>query len=215
MLHEPLLGDSGHSGGPRRLRSLFDLIKEDWQTHECDWLRPGFHALAVYRFGVWRMGIRTRWLRMPWSALYRALNRGVRSIYGIELPYSAKLGRRIVIEHQGEIVVHGNTVIGDDCTLRQGVTLGNRYRSRPFDAPALGRCVDLGAGAKILGQVRIGDCARVGANAVVLADIPAGATAVGVPAKVLRDPVDTAQERSREAMPVPGAWHQTRRVILP
>jgi serine O-acetyltransferase len=113
------------------------------------------------------------------------LFRKVRNTYGIELPYSAKIGRRVVIEHQGDIVVHGDATIGDDSIIRQGVTLGNRYLDRRLDAPQLGKRVNVGAGAKILGYVTIGDDACIGANAVVLSDIPAGATAVGIPAKVL------------------------------
>jgi serine O-acetyltransferase len=76
-------------------------------------------------------------------------------------------------------------VIGDGCIIRQNVTLGNRHPDRPFDAPVLGRHVNVGAGAVILGNVHIGDRAAIGANAVVLSDVPPGATAVGVPAQVL------------------------------
>jgi serine O-acetyltransferase len=114
------------------------------------------------------------------------LFRRVRNRYGIELPYSAKLGRRVIIEHQGAIVIHGNCEIGDDCIIRQGCTLGNRYLDRPEDAPKLGNRVNVGAGAKILGQVVISDDACVGANAVVLKDIGAGETAIGIPAKILK-----------------------------
>jgi len=92
-----------------------------------------------------------------------------------------------VIEHQGAIVIHGDAEIGDDCIIRQGVTIGNRYLDRPFDAPRLGARVNVGAGAKILGPVSIGDDVRIGANAVVLSDVPSGATAVGVPAVVVAD----------------------------
>ena len=109
----------------------------------------------------------------------------MRNRYGIELPYSAKIGRRVIVEHQSGIVVHGNAEIGDDSIIRQGVTLGNKTMDRPADAPVLGRGVNVGAGAKILGAVRIGDCAQIGANAVVLSDVPAGMVAVGVPARVL------------------------------
>ena len=98
---------------------------------------------------------------------------------------SAKIGRRLVIEHSGAIVVHGKTVIGDDCIIRQGVTIGNRRLDRPMDAPHIGNRVNIGAGAKILGAVRIGDDAEIGANAVVIADVPAGAIAVGVPARIV------------------------------
>jgi serine O-acetyltransferase len=161
-------------------------IQEDWIAHDRDWTKPGFRAMAVYRFGVWRMGVQSKLLRAPLSVLYRALYRHVRNGYGIELPYSAKLGRRVIIEHQGCIVIHGSAELGDDCIIRQGVTLGNRYLERPFDAPKLGKRVNVGAGAKILGKVILGDGANVGANAVVLADIPAGQTAVGIPAKLLK-----------------------------
>ena len=164
---------------------LWQLLKEDWIAHGRDWTKPGFRAVAVYRFGVWRMKIKPLILRAPLSVLYRALFRKVRNSYGIELPYSAQLGRRVVIEHQSCIVIHGDCVIGDDCIIRQGVTMGNRYLDRPFDAPKLGKRVNVGAGAKIFGNVTIGDDVNIGANAVVLSDIPAGKTAVGIPAKII------------------------------
>src|SRR5829696_20226 len=93
---------------------LFALIREDYHAHGSDWTRPGFRTLAVYRFGVWRMQIRTRALRWPMSVLYRAAFRFCRNVYGIELPFSATVGRRVVIEHQGGIVIHGNSVIGNE-----------------------------------------------------------------------------------------------------
>jgi serine acetyltransferase/GT2 family glycosyltransferase len=164
---------------------LWQQIQEDWQVHDRDWTRPGFRAIAIYRFGVWRMGVKPKLLRAPLSVIYRFLFRYVRNIYGIELPYSARLGRRVIIEHQGGIVIHGSSELGDDCIIRQGVTLGNRYLDRPLEAPKLGRRVNVGAGAKILGNVVLGDDANVGANAVVLNDVPTGRTAVGIPAKLL------------------------------
>jgi serine O-acetyltransferase len=165
--------------------SLWQQIKEDWEANGRDWTKPGFRAVAVYRFGVWRMTVQPKILRIPLSILYRMLFRRVRNHYGIELPYSAKIGRRLVIEHQGAIVVHGDCHMGDDCIIRQGVTLGNRSLDRPFDAPKLGHRVNIGAGAKVLGNVTLGDDANVGANAVVLKDIPTGKTAVGIPARIL------------------------------
>jgi serine O-acetyltransferase len=164
---------------------LWQQIKEDWIAHGRDWTRPGFRAVAIQRFGVWRMNIEPKILRAPFSLLYRALFRKVRNTYGIELPYTVQLGRRVIIEHQSCIVIHGDCVIGDDSIIRQGVTLGNRYLDRPFDAPKLGARVNVGAGAKIFGNVTIGDDANIGANAVVLCDVPAGVTAVGLPAKVI------------------------------
>ncbi len=163
---------------------LLSIVGEDWRANGRDWTRPGFRALAVHRFGVWRMGIRWRVVRAPFSLLYRMLYRRVRNHYGIELPYSVSVGRRVVIEHQGAIVVHGDAVIGDACTIRQGVTLGNRSRAHPLDAPTLGVGVDVGAGAKLLGAIQVGDHAVIGANAVVLSDVPADHLAVGVPARV-------------------------------
>ncbi len=169
------------------MTGLLEQIKEDWIAHKRDWTRPGFRAIAVYRFGVWRMSVQTKILRAPLSIVYRWMYRKCRNQYGIELPYSARLGRRVIIEHQHGIVIHGNCEIGDDCIIRQGVTLGNKTLDRPEDAPKLGNRVNVGAGAKILGAVIIGDDASIGANAVVLKDVPAGAVAVGIPAKVIEE----------------------------
>jgi len=165
---------------------LWKQIKEDWNAHGRDWTKPGFRAVAVQRFGIWRMTIQSKLLRAPFSILYRALYRKIRNVYGIDLPYTVKLGRRVVIEHQGAIVIHGNCFIGDDSIIRQGVTLGNRYLDRQFEAPKLGDRVNVGAGAKILGNVTIGNDANIGANAVVLSDIPPSKTAVGIPAKIIK-----------------------------
>ncbi|PAX60283.1 serine O-acetyltransferase [Brunnivagina elsteri] len=165
--------------------SFWQQIKEDWIAHGCDWTKPGFRAIAVYRFGVWRIQVEPKLVRAPLSILYRMLYRKVRNSYGIELPYTVKLGRRVVIEHQGAIVIHGYSTIGDECIIRQGVTLGNRYLEKPLAAPRLGKRVNIGAGAKVFGDVNIGDNANIGANAVVLLDVPPGATAVGVPAKII------------------------------
>ena len=163
---------------------LFALWHEDWVTHGRDWTRPGFRAVAVHRFGVWRMTVKPRLLRVPLSVIYRFLFRYVRNHYGIELLYTVQLGRRVTFEHQHGIVVHAACRIGDDCYIRQGVTIGNRSLDRPNEVPVLGHRVNVGAGAKVLGAVTIGDDAAIGANAVVLDDVPAGATAVGIPARV-------------------------------
>ncbi len=168
------------------LLTLWEQIREDWLAHGCDWTKPGFRAVAVHRFGVWRMGIQPKLLRAPFSLLYRMLYRKVRNVYGIELPYSVKLGRRVIIEHQGCIVIHGNCTIGDDSIIRQGVTLGLRHLDRLTEAPSLGKRVNVGAGAKMFGNITIGDDVNIGANAVVLSDVPSGSTAVGIPAKVVR-----------------------------
>ncbi|NJC33717.1 serine O-acetyltransferase [Sphingomonas jejuensis] len=166
--------------------ALFDQIREDYRAHGRDWTRPGFRAVATHRFGVWRMDVRSKWLRAPLSLAYRWAFRHCRNVYGIELPYTVRLGRRVIVEHQGGIVVHGATVIGDDCIIRQNCTLGIRSLDALDAAPILGRRVNVGAGAAILGRIEIGDDAAIGANAVVLSDVPAGALAAGVPARLLR-----------------------------
>ena len=163
---------------------LLSLIREDWIAHGRDWTRPGFRAVLVHRFGAWRMGVAPKLLRAPLSFLYRRLFRHVRNHYGIELPSEVALGRRVVIEHQGGIVVHGGTIIGDDCIIRQNCTLGIRRMDAVDDAPILGRGVQLGAGSVVLGKVHLGDGARIGANAVVLSDVPPGGLAIGVPATI-------------------------------
>lgn len=173
---------------------MLQLIQEDWQSHKRDWTRTGFRAVAVHRFGNWRMNVKSKLLRAPLTLLYRALYRKVRNHYGIDLPYTVKLGRRVVFEHAGGVIIHGFSEIGDECILRQGVTLGNRYLEQPFDAPQLATGVNVGAGAKLLGGIVIGDRANIGANAVVLCDVPAGMNAVGIPAKVI--------EQKRKAEPL-------------
>jgi serine O-acetyltransferase len=163
---------------------MLRLVREDLAAHGGDWTKAGFKALAVYRFGVWRMTVSPKLIRAPLSLIYRHYYRRVRNIYGIELPYSASVGRRVVIEHQSGIVIHGATVIGDECVIRQNCTFGIRRIDELTKAPVLGRGVDVGAGAVILGDIVIGDFAVIGANAVVLCDVPAGAMAVGIPAVV-------------------------------
>lgn len=160
-------------------RTLSQLWREDYERHGCDATLPGFRAVIVHRFGVWRLTVHPRVARVPLTVLYRFLYRWIRNRYGIELPHSAVLGRRVCIEHQGGIVVHGSAVIGDDVIIRQGVTIGNRRLDRPYDAPQIGRRVNIGAGAVILGGIAIGDDVAIGANAVVLDDVPAGSTVTG------------------------------------
>jgi serine O-acetyltransferase len=166
-------------------KGLIPIIKEDWDAHGKDWTKPGFRAVAVCRFGAWRMGVKSKLFRAPLSLLYRRLFRRVRNCYGIELPYTVKLGRRVVFEHQHGIVIHGEAEIGDDSIIRQGVTIGNRYLERPHEAPCLGRAVNVGAGAVIIGAVTIGDNVNIGSNAVVLEDLPSGSTAVAPKARII------------------------------
>jgi serine O-acetyltransferase len=160
---------------------MFENIREDWRTYEGDLTRQGLGVMLVYRFGRWRYTIQQQWLRLPMSILYKILKLLSQILTGIDLPCEVQVGRRLTIEHFGDIIISGDTVIGDDVIIRNGVTIGLK-RTGIAGAPIIGNRVDIGAGAKILGAIRIGDDVVIGANAVVLKDIPANSLAVGVPA---------------------------------
>lgn len=160
-------------------QSLWQLWREDYKVHGCDLSLPGFRAVAAHRFGVWRLSVRPRFVRAPLTIIYRRMFRRHRNRYGIEIPHSAVLGRRVRVEHQGGIVVHGMAVIGDDVILRQGVTIGNRHLDRPDEAPVIGSRVNIGSGAAILGAITIGDDVSIGSNAVVIDNVPSGSVVVG------------------------------------
>ena len=162
---------------------MFENIRQDWLAHDCNWTRHGFWALVVYRFGRWRYEIQSRPLRVPFSFLYKFMKFFADAILGIEIPCEAVIGKRFTIEHTGAIVVSGDAVFGDDCIIRQGVTVGLRNRNHR-GSPRIGNRVDIGAGAKLLGNIQIGDDVAIGANAVVLCDVPSGSIAVGIPAVV-------------------------------
>jgi serine O-acetyltransferase len=163
---------------------MFENLREDWLTHERDLTRPGLWVMAVYRFGRWRYRFHRRAVRLPFSFVYKFLFNCVRLITGIELPCEVPVGRRFKIEHFGGIIIHGETVFGDDVIIRQGVTTGVRNTGREA-APKIGNRVDIGAGAKILGAITIGDDVAIGANAVVVEDVPCNSLAVGVPARII------------------------------
>jgi serine O-acetyltransferase len=164
---------------------MFENVRSDWRAHNYDWSRHGFWALLVYRFGRWRYTIKNRIVRMPFSFLYKFLKMMADSLCGIELPCETVLGERFVIEHIGGIVISGDAVFGDDCVVRNGVTVGLRHRQER-GSPRIGNRADIGAGAKLLGPICIGDDVAIGANAVVLCDVPDGCIAVGSPARVIQ-----------------------------
>jgi serine O-acetyltransferase len=163
---------------------MFDHIREHWQDHGRDFSRLGFWALVIYRFGRWRYRIRPRLLRIPFSFFYKVLRMFSAMLCGIEIPCEVVIGRHFVIEHSGAIVISGDAVFGDHCVIRQGVTIGLRHTGTR-GSPLMGDRVDIGAGAKLLGAIRIGNDVAIGANAVVLCNVPDGCTAVGIPARVL------------------------------
>jgi serine O-acetyltransferase len=152
---------------------------------------PGLHALVWHRavpHRLWRSGFRwlARWLA-HWG----------RWLTGIEIHPGAVIGRRVFIDHGMGVVIGETAEISDDCTLYHGVTLGGTSWNAGKRHPTLGRGVVIGAGAKILGPILVGDGAKIGSNAVVVRDVPAGATAVGIPARILVD--HDAQRREDHA----------------
>lgn len=150
--------------------------------------RPGFHVLALHRIGHAAID-----LEEPPRLSIRLLRKGLKglifitqAVYGIELPLQTKIGRRLVIGHQNGIVIARGAVIGDDCLIRQNVTIGAAVESGR--SPRIGHCVSIGAGAVIIGDIVIGDGAIIGPNAVVTTDVPPGARVVAAPSRILVGP---------------------------
>jgi len=177
---------------------LFELIKEDWATHFKDWKQCGFRAVAVYRFGVWANRINNRIVRAATMRIYWFFYRWIRNFYGIELLHTAKIGRRFLIGHQGGIVIHPNTIFGDDCLIRQGVTIGDTGRGSDGRAPYMGDEVHIGVGAVVMGNIKIGSRVNIGPNAVVMANVPAGSTAFGNPVRIIKTPKPYLKEENKD-----------------
>lgn len=163
--------------------AMFENLRSDFAAHGRRWGAQGFWVMLVYRFGRWRYGVRPAPLRKLCSALYKFLFKLVQVVTGVELPCEVPVGRGFVIDHAGGIVVSGFARFGQNCRLRPGVVIGLANVGKPC-APQLGDDVDVGAGAKILGPLRIGNRVFIGANAVVLRDVPDDSIAVGVPAVI-------------------------------
>jgi len=177
---------------------MLDRIREDiscvferdpaarstWEVITC---YPGFHALLIHRFAhrLWR--IKMRWLA-------RFVSHCSRFLTGIEIHPGAKIGRRVFIDHGMGVVIGETAELGDDCTLYHGVTLGGTTWNKGKRHPTLMPGVVIGAGAKVLGPIVIGEGAKIGSNAVVVKDVPAGATALGIPARVILDEQDKTRE---------------------
>ncbi|MBC7780774.1 MAG: serine O-acetyltransferase, partial [Proteobacteria bacterium] len=163
-----------------------------WEVLTC---YPGLHALLLHRAAhrLWRW--RLRWLARFLSYMSRAVT-------GIEIHPAATIGRRFFIDHGMGVVIGETAEIGDGCTLYHGVTLGGTSWEKGKRHPTLGSGVIVGAGAKILGPIVIGDRAKIGSNAVVVHEVPAEATAVGIPARVIMQD-DVAPVRDFAAYGVP------------
>ena len=159
---------------------------EDLKCYQEGLLAQGFWALQIHRFGSLRKNFEFALIRKPWGLLHLILVKFSEIFFGISINKNATLGRRVVFEHFGYIIIHANAVIGDDVVIRQGVTIGNKTLDRPLDAPTIGSHVNIGAGAAVLGKIIIGDHVDIGANAVVLHDVPSYHIAVGVPARLIR-----------------------------
>ncbi|HRP73999.1 MAG TPA: serine O-acetyltransferase [Rhodocyclaceae bacterium] len=179
-----------------RLREDLSSVRErdpaarsTWEVLTC---YPGVHALLFHRLAhcAWRHGF-------VW--LGRFVSHLSRFVTGIEIHPGATIGRRVFIDHGMGVVIGETAEVGDDCTIYQGVTLGGTslYRGEKRH-PTLGAGVVVGAGAKVLGGFSIGEGARIGSNAVVVKPVPAGATAVGNPARILEPERAGEQDRARE-----------------
>lgn len=165
--------------------SFWSLVSEDFATHDRSALEPGFWAIAVNRFGNWRMGVRSKFLRAPLTALYRLTFLAVNWLWGIDLPYTVKLGRRVRIWHHGGMVL-GARAIGSDVHIRHNTTMGLLSRDDLTAKPTIGDRVDIGVGACILGEVTVGNDTVIGANSVVVKDVPPNSVVFGVPARPVK-----------------------------
>lgn len=179
-----------------KLRGDIDCILERdpaarsaWEVLTC---YPGLHAIYIHKVARWLWLHRLRWLGRLTSHLGRWLT-------GIEIHPGAKIGCCVFIDHGMGVVIGETAEVGDDCTIYQGVTLGGTslYRGTKRH-PTLGKGVVVGAGAKILGGFTVGDGAKIGSNAVVVKEVPAGATVVGIPGRIL-EPDATAREKAQFA----------------
>ena len=172
------------------IRCVFERDPAARTTFEVLTTYPGVHAVILHRLAhaLWKRG----WL---WPA--RAVATFARWWTGIEIHPGAVIGRRLFIDHGMGVVIGETAQIGDDCTLYHGVTLGGTSWQKGKRHPTLGNNIIIGAGAKVLGPITIGDGARIGSNAVVLKDVPPGATAVGIPAHMVRKAEIDEKRRSQ------------------
>ncbi|OGA16584.1 MAG: serine O-acetyltransferase [Betaproteobacteria bacterium RIFCSPLOWO2_12_FULL_63_13] len=169
------------------IASVFDrdpAARNTWEVVTC---YPGIHAVMIHRVAHWLWTSRLRWLGRMLSQIGRWLT-------GIEIHPGACIGRRFFIDHGMGVVIGETAEIGDDCTLYHGVTLGGTTWNKGKRHPTLERGVVIGAGAKVLGPIVIGEGAKIGSNAVVVKDVPPGATAMGIPARILHSEKDRSRE---------------------
>ena len=155
---------------------------------------PGLHAIVMHGWARWFWMRDLRWLGRFTSHL-------ARMITGIEIHPGATIGRRVFIDHGMGVVIGETAEVGDDCTIYQGVTLGGTSLSKGAKRhPTLARGVIIGAGAKVLGAFTVGEQAKVGSNAVVVKEVPAGATAVGNPARIIQKETQSPRDEAAARM---------------
>jgi serine O-acetyltransferase len=161
------------------LKAVFDRDPAATGKLEVMLTYAGFHALLAYRLShhLWRMGV---------PVLPRVISYAARWLTGIEIHPAAKIGTGFFIDHGMGVVIGETAEIGDYVTLFQGVTLGGTGKEHGKRHPTLGNHVVVGAGAKILGGIKVGDNVKIGANSVVLKSVPANSTVIGVPARVIK-----------------------------
>ncbi len=174
----------------RAVQDLLSQIREDWITNNRDWTMPGFRALAVHRFGTWVSRRRGGLLKSGLLRLYQGMFRYVRNHYGIEIPLTTIIGRRLSLSHQHGIVFHWKAEIGDDCLIRHNATIGAGHGGRKnlHNGPKLGHRVEVGPGAVIFAGVKIADGAVIGPNVVLMSHVPAGARVFVEAPRVIRLP---------------------------
>jgi serine O-acetyltransferase len=183
---------------------MIEYWREDRRVNDHSFLRPGMQAMMVYRFGVWQTSLQRGIASALAYRLYRLAHIFVRNFYGIELYASARIGHRLRIAHQSGIVLHPELVMGDDCLIRQGVSIGrasNHGGGIRARAPVIGNRVEIGAGAVIVGGITIGDDVVIGPNAVVLRSVPSGALVTTTPARVIGRPPRGGKEESQPPAP--------------
>jgi len=161
---------------------FFNLIAEDFRTHDKNILEPGFWAIVIHRFGNWRMDIRPRILRIPFTLLYNLLHTAMDWFWGIHLGYTVKLGRRVRLWHHGGMWL-GAISIGNDVTIRHNTTIGVLKKGENSKKPIIEDHVDIGSGVCILGDIVVSHDTVIGANSVVVRNFPPHSTLFGVPAR--------------------------------
>ena len=144
----------------------------------------GFVAVCVYRFGRWAYSL-PRTIGFAFKIPYFIASKTIEITTGIMLPASVEAGEGLYIAHFGSIIINGGSVIGRNCKISHEVTVGTKGAGRGLDVPIIGDDVYIGAGAKVLGGIRINNGAIIGANAVVVKNVPEGAIVAGVPAKII------------------------------